>query len=79
MKVIRQIDVYVKITEELVDEIPLNDFDLTSVAALVKPSADDPLLYYQYVIEGELQRYFEALKIVFDKDKYEYFLCCYQA
>lgn len=77
-RIIRQIDVFDVITEKLVDEFPLNSFDLDEIKTLITANENDPLLYDGYSIEGKLQQYFEAQGFVFDRVKHVYYLACYQ-
>lgn len=78
MKLIRQFDVFRIDSDEIHDEIIINDFDLAPVRSCLKNTDKDPMLYNAYRLEGELKVYFENLGYKFNTSKFEYYLCCYQ-
>ena len=78
MKIIRQFDVFDKHSEELKDEIIIENLDIEAVKSLVDLINGDSELYYAYQVSGDLQDYFENLGYNFEMDKYDYFLACYQ-
>ncbi|WP_435623776.1 DUF7683 domain-containing protein [Flagellimonas sp.] len=78
MKIIRQFDVFEKLSDEIKDEIIIDNLDIEVVKGLVDLVDGDAKLYYAYEVKGALQDYFENLGHIFETDKYDYFLACYQ-
>ncbi len=78
MKIVRQIDVFEKSSDYIFEEIEIKNLDLEVVKGFLDNTANDPLLYDGYKIEGKLRAYFEKLGFEFNPEKYDYFLCCYQ-
>lgn len=75
-KIIRQIDVFDKLSEELIEEINLDSFDLELMKSRFEIHPDDPLLYYQYEIDLTKTDLFPSIK--FDFNKNLYFMATYQ-
>ena len=78
MKIIRQFDVFDKFSDELKDEIIIDNLDVDIVRNLIELIDEDPKLYYAYEVKGNLQNHFENLGYTFEMNKYDYFLACYQ-
>ena len=78
MKIIRQFDIFDKFTEELKDELVIDNLDIETIKNLVELIDGDTKLYYTYQVKGTLQKYFENLGYSFQMEQYEYFLTCYQ-
>ncbi len=78
MNLIRQFDVFDKFSDELKDEIVINNLDVETVKGLVELIDNDYKLYYSYQVKGDLKNYFENKGYSFQMEKYDYFLACYQ-
>ncbi|AHW61562.1 hypothetical protein SAMN05444285_1672 [Draconibacterium orientale] len=75
-KIYRQIDVFDKKTEELVDEIVLDFFDLDLMKSRFEIPPDDHLMYNPYEIDSSKTDLFSTIK--FNFKKYDYFIACYR-
>jgi hypothetical protein len=71
----RQIDVFDKKTEKLIDEINIISFDLESMKARFNVPQEDYLMYNPYEIDSSKIDLFADIE--FDFNKYDYFLACY--
>jgi len=76
MDIQRQIDVFDRVDEKLIQEIPINDFNLEMMSQIFELYEKDPLMYMQYEIEEIHKGHFPGVD--FDFNKYVYFLACYQ-
>ena len=76
MKIIRQIDVFDKSTEVLVDEIVLDSFNLEKFKMSFKIKSNDLDMFDPYEITELTKDLF--LNINFDFNKFYYYLACYQ-
>ena len=75
-KIIRQIDVFNIKTEELINEIPLELFDLELMKIRFGVPNDDPIMYYQYEIDNLKKDLFPQMH--FDFKENIYILACYK-
>jgi hypothetical protein len=75
-KLYRQIDVFDKKTEGLINEIELDSFDLELMKTRFNVSQDDYLMYNPYEIDSSKIDLFSNIK--FDFKKYDYYLACYR-
>jgi hypothetical protein len=75
-KIIRQIDVFDKDSENLIEEIIIEPFDLELMKSRFEIQPDDPLMYYQYEIDTSKADIFPYIK--FDFTKNLYFVATYQ-
>lgn len=76
MKVIRQVDIFDKQTEGLVQEVPIHNFDLKTFRERFMAKSEDPLMYDPYEITSATMDLFPGIH--FDFDKYSYQVSCYQ-
>ena len=72
---VRQIDVFDKKTERLIEELKLDSFDLEFFKTKFVARQNDPLMYNPYKIDANNFQLFQNIK--FEFDKYDYFLACY--
>lgn len=77
MNIIRQIDVFDNQTDFLVDELPLDNFDLETFKKRFGVKKKDPLMYDAYEITPSTKDLFPTIE--FDFRKYSYFVSCWQA
>jgi hypothetical protein len=75
-KLVRQIQVNRKDSQNVVDEIQLTDIDVGGLTAIFGHHPDDPLFYGGYEISAERTKYFPNIN--FDHIKYDYFVVCYR-
>ena len=68
--IIRQIDVFDKASEALIEEIYLDSFDLELMKSRFDILPDDPLMYYQYEIDPTKTDLFPFIKFDFNKNLY---------
>lgn len=73
----RQIDYYDKLTDKLVGEIEIIDFQIEIIQKRFSIPIDDPYVYNPYLItitNADLFPY-----VIFDFYSYDYFLACYSS
>jgi hypothetical protein len=75
-KLVRQIQVHEKNSDNVVDEIRLDDMDVSKLTSIFGYQAIDPLFYGGYEISSELTKYFPNIN--FDLSKYDHFVVCYR-
>lgn len=75
-RIIRQIDVFDKNNENLIEEISIEPFDLELMKSRFEIQSDDPLMYYPYEIDASKADIFPHIK--FDFTKNLYFIATYQ-
>ncbi len=76
MELTRQIDVFNRDNEELVQEILVENFNLERVTKVFDIPSEDPLMYNPYEITSKNCGIFPGVN--FDFNKYQYYLACYQ-
>ena len=74
-KLRRQIDVFDKESDSLINEIYLDLFDLELMKTRFNAPKDDYLMYNPYEIDSSKIDLFSEVK--FDFKKYDYYLACY--
>ena len=76
MDILRQVDIFDNQTENLVQEVPIDTFDLETFQKRFETKNEDPLIYDPYEITFSTIDLFP--KIRFDFEKYSYYVVCYQ-
>jgi hypothetical protein len=76
MDILRQVDVFDNQTENLVQEAPIDNFDLDKFKKRFEAKSEDPLMYNPYEITSSTVDLFPEIN--FDFEKYSYFIACYQ-
>lgn len=76
LNILRQIDVFDNQTEDLINELPVEQFDLETFKKRFQTKKEDPLMYDPYEITSSTMDLFP--KIEFNFEKYSYFIACYQ-
>ena len=76
MDIIRQVDIFDNQTELLVQEVPVDSFNLETFRKRFEAKSEDPLMYNPYEITYSTIDLFP--KITFDFEKYSYYVACYQ-
>jgi hypothetical protein len=76
MEILRQVDIFENQTEKLVQEVPIDSFDLDTFKKRFETKTDDYLMYDPYEITSSTMDLFPKIK--FDFEKYAYYVACYQ-
>lgn len=77
MEILRQVDIFDNQTENLVQELPIDSFDLETFKKRFETESEDSLMYCPYEITSSTMDLFPKIK--FDFEKYSYYVACYQA
>ena len=79
LRVERTVNVYYVESDELLEEINIDNIPFDELKKIVPPTADDPLLYDGYeldIIQVEKINFYLSKKIVTDFNLYTYILVC---
>jgi hypothetical protein len=76
MNILRQVDIFENQTNNLIQEMPIDKFDLEIFKKKFKTKNEDPLMYDPYEITSSTVDLFPEIN--FDFEKYSYFIVCYQ-
>jgi len=76
MELLRQVDIFDNQTDSLVQEVPIDSFDLETFKERFEAKSEDPYMYNPYEITSLTMDLFPKIK--FDFEKYSYFIACYQ-